>query len=322
MECNCLAEPCNNVDGICPLGGCKEGWHGDSCSKRCGKGKFGRNCIDSCDGCISNSCDAIDGLCYNTTGCEPGYYFEEYCNNTCDDCFFGTNCSRKCNCLQGPCNWFTGMCPPGGCEKGWQGESCDKGCGEGKFGQNCNDSCDGCISNSCDAIDGLCYNTTGCEPGYYFEEYCNNICDDYYFGNNCTKQCHCLEKPCNNDDGICSPEGCKEGWHGKSCDQACDDWYFGNNCAWKCYCLTGPCNLLTGKCPPGGCQKGWHGVACEVSTVTAENKPLMSTHLGLFIGGFLLGILMATTACFLARKRRKLTKKQGKETVTENHRGI
>ncbi|VDH94610.1 Hypothetical predicted protein [Mytilus galloprovincialis] len=192
------------------------------------------------------------------------------------------------------------------------------GCDKGKFGRNCNDSCDGCISNSCDVIDGLCVNTTGCEPGYYFEEYCNNICDDYYFGNNCTKQCHCLEKPCNNDDGICSPEGCKEGWHGKSCDQACDDWYFGNNCAWKCYCLTGPCNQLTGKCPPGGCQKGWHGVACEVSTVTAENKPLMSTHLGLFIGGFLLGILMATTACFLARKRRKLTKKQGKETVTEN----
>ncbi|XP_063398312.1 cell death abnormality protein 1-like [Mytilus trossulus] len=32
-ECNCLAEPCNKADGICPLGGCKEGWHGESCNQ-------------------------------------------------------------------------------------------------------------------------------------------------------------------------------------------------------------------------------------------------------------------------------------------------
>lgn len=32
-ECNCLVEPCNKVDGICPFGGCKEGWHGESCNQ-------------------------------------------------------------------------------------------------------------------------------------------------------------------------------------------------------------------------------------------------------------------------------------------------
>lgn len=32
-----------------------------------------------------------------------------------------------CNCLTGPCSSITGMCPPGGCKNGWQGDSCDKG---------------------------------------------------------------------------------------------------------------------------------------------------------------------------------------------------
>lgn len=48
----------------------------------CIEGHFGRNCNRSCDGCISNRCQATNGLCYNDTGCEPGYYFEEYCNKS------------------------------------------------------------------------------------------------------------------------------------------------------------------------------------------------------------------------------------------------
>ncbi|CAC5418182.1 MEGF10_11 [Mytilus coruscus] len=31
--CNCLTDPCSKGDGICPHGGCKEGWHGESCNK-------------------------------------------------------------------------------------------------------------------------------------------------------------------------------------------------------------------------------------------------------------------------------------------------
>lgn len=27
-------------------------------------------------------CDKIDGLCKNTTGCEPGYLYEDYCNKS------------------------------------------------------------------------------------------------------------------------------------------------------------------------------------------------------------------------------------------------
>ncbi|XP_052105008.1 receptor-type tyrosine-protein phosphatase epsilon-like [Mytilus californianus] len=220
MECNCLVETCNKTDGICPIEGCKKGWHGESCDQRCNNGRFGRNCNRSCDGCLSNSCEATNGLCYNTTGCEPGYYVEEYCNNTCDDWYFGTNCTRNCNCLNEPCNMFTGKCPIGGCQKGWQGQSCEEGCNDGNFGRNCNRSCDGCISHSCEAINGLCYNTTGCEPGYLFDEYCNNTCDDWYFGNNCTWKCYCLTGPCSRFTGKCPSGGCQKGWHGESCEEA------------------------------------------------------------------------------------------------------
>ncbi|VDI12460.1 Hypothetical predicted protein, partial [Mytilus galloprovincialis] len=139
-KCNCLAEPCNKVDGICPQGGCKEGWHGDSW---CDEGKFGRNCNDSCDGCLLNTCEATDGLCLNTTECKPGYYFTEYCNNiikgylvdeycnkTCDDWYFGSNCTGKCYCLIGSCSRLNGICPSGGCQKGWHGESCEEAIAE------------------------------------------------------------------------------------------------------------------------------------------------------------------------------------------------
>ncbi|VDI43613.1 Hypothetical predicted protein, partial [Mytilus galloprovincialis] len=138
----------------------------------------------------------------------------------CDDWYFGTNCTRKCNCLTGPCNWLTGKCPEGGCQKGWKGESCTEGCNEGHFGRNCNSSCDGCISNSCEAIGGLCYNTTGCELGYLVDEYCNKTCDDWYFGYNCTGKCYCLIGSCNRLNGICPSGGCQKGWHGESCEEA------------------------------------------------------------------------------------------------------
>ena len=39
-------------------------------------------------------------------------------------------------------------------------------CNYGFYGQNCNQSCDGCLSDSCDREHGVCTDTTGCKPGW------------------------------------------------------------------------------------------------------------------------------------------------------------
>ncbi|XP_076077726.1 EGF-like and EMI domain-containing protein 1 [Mytilus galloprovincialis] len=201
------------------FGECNDGWKGLDCIK-CPYGSFGRNCSGFCEGCISTMCDNVNGLCDNKSSCKPGYAIGEYCNTTCSSDTYGKDCLQACstNCLNPTCNHINGECI-GECNDGWKGLDCTIKCPNGSFGRNCLGFCDGCISTLCDNVNGLCDNKTSCKPGYEIGEYCNTSCDDWYFGNNCTKQCHCLEKPCNNEDRICSLEGCKKGWHGQSCDQ-------------------------------------------------------------------------------------------------------
>ena len=39
-------------------------------------------------------------------------------------------------------------------------------CSDGSYGYNCNQSCDGCLSDSCDKEHGVCTDTSGCKPGW------------------------------------------------------------------------------------------------------------------------------------------------------------
>ena len=39
-------------------------------------------------------------------------------------------------------------------------------CSLGYYGYNCNQSCDGCLSDSCDKEHGDCTDGTGCKPGW------------------------------------------------------------------------------------------------------------------------------------------------------------
>jgi hypothetical protein len=39
-------------------------------------------------------------------------------------------------------------------------------CSHGSYGYNCNESCDGCLSDSCDKEHGVCTDTSGCKPGW------------------------------------------------------------------------------------------------------------------------------------------------------------
>ncbi|CAC5418187.1 PTPRT [Mytilus coruscus] len=211
---NCWNQQCNHVTGECN-GGCKDGWQGFDCSQNCLNGQFGRNCSGFCDGCVSKWCHHVSGKCENTTSCNPGYKYSAYCNKVCPNGEFGLNCEKKCFCLTEPCSQGKGICPSGGCKEGWYGESCSKECDNGYFGRNCGRFCDGCILNICDKFDGLCTNTTGCEPGYLYEEYCNTTCDDGYFGTNCTGKCNCLNEMCIKSTGKCE-EGSKSPNEGPS----------------------------------------------------------------------------------------------------------
>jgi hypothetical protein len=39
-------------------------------------------------------------------------------------------------------------------------------CSHGSYGYNCNESCDGCLSDSCDKEHGVCTDASGCKPGW------------------------------------------------------------------------------------------------------------------------------------------------------------
>ncbi|VDH97240.1 Hypothetical predicted protein [Mytilus galloprovincialis] len=133
---NCLSQPCNHVTGECD-GGCNRGWERLNCTEKCSPGTFGWNCSEKCNGCTEDSCDYISGVCTNISGCKPGYEYGRYCNKTCADWYFGTNCTNYCNCLENPCDTFSGQCSTDGCKRGWDSVSCDKECTYGYFGFNC-----------------------------------------------------------------------------------------------------------------------------------------------------------------------------------------
>ena len=41
-------------------------------------------------------------------------------------------------------------------------------CSLGRHGFNCNQSCEGCLSDSCDKEYGVCTDTTGCKLGWQY----------------------------------------------------------------------------------------------------------------------------------------------------------
>jgi hypothetical protein len=50
-------------------------------------------------------------------------------------------------------------------------------CSLGNYGYNCNQSCDGCLSDSCESKHGYCINQTGCKPGRQYEQPGQRMCD-------------------------------------------------------------------------------------------------------------------------------------------------
>ena len=50
-------------------------------------------------------------------------------------------------------------------------------CSVGNYGYNCNQSCDGCLSNSCQITLGYCLDQSGCKPGWQYAQSVQNKCD-------------------------------------------------------------------------------------------------------------------------------------------------
>ncbi|CAC5409011.1 unnamed protein product [Mytilus coruscus] len=240
------------------LAGCSYGNYGDSCQFTCAE-----NCL--------RPCDLKTGNCL--FGCFDGWLGDR-CDKACDVGKFGGQCLRTCssNCLSSPCDHVTGKCKAG-CMKGWEGFNCTDDCSEGNFGWNCSEKCDGCITNECRHINGVCKNISVCKPGYVYGKYCNQTCDAWHFGTNCNKMCNCLNKPCNTFTSKCPDGGCQKGWKGDSCDQECTHGYFGSNCIQFCDgCFDHSCNKLNGSCDRF-CKEGFMGPLCATRDI-AELKSL------------------------------------------------
>ncbi|CAC5376554.1 unnamed protein product [Mytilus coruscus] len=271
----CMNPRCSHINGEC-INGCKSGWKGFNCTQECSNGYFGENCTEFCGGCLSNSCDPLDGLCKITTACRSGYVDGDYCNQRCSNGYFGGNCTDYCwGCLSNLCDPFDGLCKsqqPAAVDMftGITATKCNVlflECSSGNFGENCTDYCWGCLSNLCDPLDGLCNITTACSPGYTDGEYCNKTCNYGFYGNGCIKKCsrNCHMPHCNHITGECVG-GCKNGWMGFNCTEECKNGYFGTNCEDFCRgCLLNICDPVDGFCRnTTACNPGYkYGEHCN-----------------------------------------------------------
>ncbi|XP_052071240.1 multiple epidermal growth factor-like domains protein 10 isoform X1 [Mytilus californianus] len=184
----------------------------------CPPSRYGPVCNKLCPGNCNGPCDLATGSC--TFGCLNGWTGDK-CEQECQDSKYGKNCLETCsaNCVNPQCNKLTGECI-GGCNDGWQEFECTRKCPFGQFGKNCSEFCEGCLSQMCDHVNGLCDNSTACRPGYVYDEYCNTACRDGLYGSNCLQICSpfCLHVPCDRRIGECIG-GCIHGLQGFNCMQ-------------------------------------------------------------------------------------------------------
>ncbi|CAC5380710.1 unnamed protein product [Mytilus coruscus] len=269
------------------ISGCPYGKYGDSCKLICP-----RNCM--------GLCDLTSGNCM--LGCLDGWLGEK-CDIACSEGNFGSQCLRDCsaNCLSSSCDHVTGQCKAG-CTKGWEGFNCTEECSTGYFGWNCSETCNGCIADECNHINGVCINDSICKPGYVYGKHCNQTCEDWHFGTNCNKMCNCLNISCNTFTGKCPEGGCKKGWRGDSCNQECTHGHFGFNCIQFCEtCYNNSCNKLNGSCE-AGCEGGFSGSLCAIKD-NQESPSGPGPAVGGSISGVIIVIILVVLAVIIYRRR-------------------
>ncbi|XP_041374570.1 multiple epidermal growth factor-like domains protein 10 [Gigantopelta aegis] len=176
---------------------------------------------------------------------------------------FGDNCTLFCHCLDGPCDYITGVCT-GGCQQNWTGITCSE-CDSDHYGPLCEKSCssrhcdESSANSSCSKVTGRCDN--GCTAGWT-EQDCTKKCSKDIYGLKCGKYCSLRQcrgsSSCDHVTGKCD-HGCRRGYWSDDCRMRCQDAY-GFNCNMSCdarHCLGSQyCGMLYGRCT-GGCQAGW-----------------------------------------------------------------
>ncbi|KAH9494753.1 hypothetical protein Btru_017793, partial [Bulinus truncatus] len=288
----CYNSQCNRDTGEC---------------EECPHGTWGPGCNETCSvNCLNQKCHATTGVCVE--GCDEGYNLD-YCNETCDETYFGRNCFNSCslNCRDQLCDKFNGTCDE--CDPGFMGDFCQSACESGKWGPECNETCSvNCFKQMCNATTGVC--VEGCNEGY-LSDYCNETCIFGKFGENCLQNCSpgCANG-CNNVDGRCN-KGCVDGYVGEYCNVECSKNNYGQDCSRNCSvnCMANinnsrqTCHHVNGSCF-NGCTDGYYAPLC--TQATEDHTPV-----GAIVGSIIATLTAAaliTGAAILWRKRKSKPK--------------
>ena len=261
---------------------------GEEClAHLCGtNGQWGPNCENECPGGIGIATCSGRGACSDgklgngLCACDSGYMFAD-CSSECPG-GAGTPCNNQglCNTIEGTCKCFAGYagkacqieCPGGyhnpcnahgvcddgssrngtcTCSFGWAGTACDIPCTGGSI-----HPCSG--NGDCSKIDGNCTCFGNVKTGFWEGANCD-LCQQGFYGSNCTTPCYNGRSGKNPDASIGGTCFCDQFWATPACDLPCPK---SNDtaalpCSGNGYCLDGHTN--GGICV---CDADYYGTDC------------------------------------------------------------
>ncbi|XP_033105149.1 multiple epidermal growth factor-like domains protein 10 [Anneissia japonica] len=198
--------------------------------RECPQGKWLHpNCEINCPICYNG------GVCSDQFGsciCPPGFTGDN-CEEACGYNNWGRECNIICSSSKRGCpNVMFCLPDPFGCScmSGYGDTDCSQDCDTGttgNYGPGCLLDCH-CDAAVCQPSEG-CNEGVTCHTGYTgsrcLERDPNVECPGGFYGEQCTKICHCEDSSnCNRNSGNCPVgDACKEGWAGEGCQQGKTD---------------------------------------------------------------------------------------------------